>query len=101
MGCTWLFLSVTILDAVGAVEAAECSWEESAMVQKAKGKPLTNELCPLPPGGAWADLELPGIKPFRMAVYENYDFVSKVARRMHNWEGFSPEHYGKPGRPCM
>ena len=69
------------------------------MVQKAKGsgKPLTKEHCQLPPGGAWAVLELPGIKPFRMAVYEKHDVVSALARGKHNWEGFSPEHYGKPG----
>ena len=52
--------------------------------------------CPLPQGGAWANVNLPGLQPFRMAVYAKNDIVSDALLSQHEFEGYRPELYGTP-----
>ena len=46
----------------------------------------------------WAMVQIPGVKPFWLAVYATHDAVSRGLTRWHNWEGFNAGNYGPPGR---
>ena len=95
------------LHATGCDRRQPETCEESAFLQAGflhlsepeVSPPLAPTKCALPGHGAWAMVQIPGIKPYWFAVHArlSHDTVSRRVMRDHNWEDFTAENYGAPG----